>query len=188
MPTISLVVNKRLQFRGQQEDYSNRYLFQAGANPITTDFVSNLYDAIRNMERGLHTPAVTFTGGWGGPVDLPAVFSKTEAPGMTGTGGTTNSTHPETCVMAESKIQNRVYLRKFYHLSAGQASGSGDTVLATLVTSVNTALVKLTDGTLPGGVIACRPNGALATVPFTSDPYLRTRQFKRRGRRPTPSG
>ena len=184
---MSIVVNKTLPFRGGRETFSNRYLFQTGSNTVDAAFVQSVYVAVRDMERGRHSADVKFIGGWGGIAGEDAIFSRTESPELAGTRSVTFGTHPETCVMAESKIQNRVYLRKFYHSLADQAGTSTDTRASGENAGWNTALAILTNGTLPGGVIACRPNGALATVPFTVDPYLRTRQMKRRGRRPTPA-
>lgn len=184
---MSLIVNKEVPFRGQPEVFSNRYNFQVGTNPIDAAFVESVYNAVRDMEKNIHSNRVKFIGGWGGPQGLPAVFSKTESGvPILGAGVDTEQPHPEVCVMAESKLRNRVYLRKFFHTCAHSADVDGDQLPTGSQTAVNNQILKLTDGSLPGGIKACFPNGALAIAPFTADPYLRTRQFKRRGRRPTP--
>lgn len=92
--------------------------------------------------------------------------------------------------MAESKMAPRVYLRSFYHTLGEEADGQGepDRLNATRRGALTPLLAWMTDGTMTGGMIRCDPQGNLATAPFTADEFLRTRQFKRRGRRPTPSG
>ena len=185
MPTLSLVVNKHTTFRGVNEVFSNRYLFQTGTNAIDHAFVQSVYNQVRDMEREFHGQAIKFVGGWGGELGLDAVFSHTESPVLQGNLVSGTHTHPEVCLMAESKVANKIYLRKFYHARLGMPTSGGDAIDAAVRGTMETQVLKLTNGTLPGGIKACRPNGALATVPFTGDGYLRTRQFKRRGRRPT---
>lgn len=188
MPTAHIVTTKEFTFRGLPERFSNGYNFQIGTNPMDETFLASLAHAVRDWERTFHANDIRFVYLLAGQLGEDAIW--TEEVGQSGPLGqaTTAAEHPENCLMAESKKKNRVYLRKFYHTGTAQSgiSGSRDAVSAPLITATNTVLAKLTDGTLPGAVKACFPNGDLAIAPFTTDPYIRTRQLKRRGRRPTP--
>jgi hypothetical protein len=188
MPTLHVVTTKQFTFRGLPERFSNGYNFQLGSNDPTEAFVASVARAVRDMEKSFHSPHVRFVYLVGGLKDEDAIWSEE----LGGTGpqgqGSTSTMHPETVVMAEAKKKNKVYLRKFFHTLSHMSSdpAQGDVLQSTAAATINTALAKLTDGTLPGGVKACHPNGDLALNAFTCDPYLRTRQLKRRGRRPTP--
>lgn len=188
MPTLHVVTTKEFTFRGQPERFSNGYNFQTGSNVVDADFAKSIALAVRDMEKTFHADAVRFVYNVAGLLNEDALWSEELGPaGPVGAKGATTM-HQETCVMTESKLRNRVYLRKFYHTRCndGNAAIVPDQMNAGDKTDINTHVLKLTDGTLPGGVKACFPNGDLAIAPFTCDPYLRTRQLKRRGRRPTP--
>lgn len=186
MPTAHVVVTKQIEFQGQMEQYSNGYNFQLGSNELTETLAEQLADAVWDIERLFHATNVSRVYSVVGLKDTPAIWSRTDTPGSFNGSLTPAIEHPEVCVMAESKKKNRVYLRKFFHTGAHQG-GDGthrDSFGGSARSAINDALVKLTDGTMPASVVACFPDGSLATVPFTCDPYLRTHQFRRRGRRP----
>jgi hypothetical protein len=188
MPTAHVVVTKQMQFQGRPEQFSNGYNFQLGTNTLDEAFAVQLADAVWNVERLFHATNVSRVYSVVGLLDTPAVWSRTDAVGSFNGSKTPDNAHPEVVVMCESKKKNRVYLRKFFHTGAhhGGSTTDRDAFGGTDATEINNAMLKLTDGTMPGGVKACYPNGDLATAPFTCDPYLRTHQFRRRGRRPTP--
>jgi hypothetical protein len=187
MPTAHIVIEKEINFRGQAERFGNGYNFQLGSNEATLAFIKSVADALVTMERNFHSSAVKFPYRVGGLVGEDAVYAEEVSSPPTGNAAFT-AMHPETCLLAQSQIGPKRYLMKYYHtLAHGGQGGSTDpdVVNAATKTAVNGFLLKLTDGTLPGGVIYCRPNGALATAPLQLDGYHRTHQLKRRGRRPT---
>jgi len=187
MPTLHVVSTKQFQFRGQPERFSNGYNFQTGSNVVDAAFAESVAQAVIDVERAFHSTQVRFVYAVAGLLNEDALWS--EELGAAGPTGQLPDAvmHPETVVMAESKLRNRVYLRKYFHTGA-HAVGADDTWSVTERQFVNAQILKFTDGTMPGGVQACYPNGDLATEPFGCDPYLRTHQLKRRGRRPTTSG
>jgi hypothetical protein len=184
MPTLHVVIEKAITFRGKPERWGNGYTLQS-TSTFDEAFVKSVADALVAMERAFTYSTVTFPYRVGGPLGEDAVYAETVASPPAGTMSITGETvHPEVCVLAQSKIGPKKYLAKYYH-GAAIANGNMDDALASVYkTRIETQLVKLTNGTLPGSATYCRPNGALATAPFTCDPYLRVHQFKRRGKRP----
>lgn len=188
MPTAHVVITKQATYLGQPERWSNGYNFQLGTNELDEAFAADLAHAVRDMEQTVHASTVRFVYSVVGLKDTPAIWSE-ELGGSGPVGGLTPVTmHPEATVMAESRLKNRVYLRKFFHTYAhlGTSASQPDLLQTTDKASIDTQLAPLTDGSLPGAVKACFPNGDLALVPFTADTYIRSHQFRRRGRRPTP--
>ena len=188
MPVARVVITKEMSFRGKPERWSNGYRFSLPTIDQAT--IKTLALALRDWERGFHAAAISFVYANGG-LDAPganAVYAEEFAAPLEGTAAGAG-THPEVCVMAESKIAPRRYARKWFHTLAfpGNLAGSNNVGIAdTSRGDLNTAFLKLTNGTLPGGAVYCQPNGATLPQPFTCDPWLRTRQFKRRSpRRPT---
>lgn len=185
MPTLHAVITKEFTFRGKPERFSNGYNLQTTGDLNSAAFVKSVCDALVTMEKAFHASDIKFVYSVGGPIGQDATYAEEYATQTTGTFNGNTGTHPETCYMAESKIAPKKYLRKFYHGNLGRAGGAGnDLVDTTARTTMTTALAKLTDGTLPGAATYCRPNGSLALVPFTVDPYIRVHQLKRRGKRP----
>lgn len=183
MPTLHVVIEKAGTFRGQPERWGNGYTLQS-TSAFTEAFVKSVADALVAMERPFTFSTVTFPYRVGGPLGEDAVYAEEVASPPAGTKSATGETaHPELCVLAQSKIGPKKYLSKFYHFAASP-TGLNDTLVSAYSTLINTQLAKLTDGTLPGAATYCRPNGALATVPFTCDPFIRVHQLKRRGKRP----
>lgn len=185
---MRVVITKQIQFQGQQEQFSNGYNFQIGTNPATAEFAEELALAVRDAERPIHGLGVSFVYAVAGLLGEDALWSETFATPLTGSGGSYTA-HPELCVLAESKVRNRVYLRKWYHTGNAQgAQNAPDELSSGLKTDLVGKLAFLTDGSLPGAVKACTPTGALATDPFHADNYFRTHQFRARGKRPSGSG
>lgn len=184
MPTLHVVSTKQFTFRGAPERFSNGYNFQLGTNDPTPAFCQSVYEAIRDMERSFHASEITFPYAVVGLLGEDAIWSQ-EYTGTIANGDNPGvSMHPEVCVMAESKLKNRVYLRKYYHTRSHTGDGK-DGLDSPAATAINNKLKLLRNGLLPGAIKACFPDGSLATIDFTCDPYLRTHQLKRRGRRPT---
>lgn len=186
MPTAHIVTTKTFTFRGKAERFSNGYNLQIGANEPTEAYIKSLADALVTMERAFTASNVTFVYRVGGLLGQDAVYAEEVTSPPNGLYAQTASEkyHPEMCALAQSKIGPKRYLMKYYHAAAFAVNALQDAIQASDKTRIDAALVKLTDGSLPGAAAACRPNGALATVPFTCDPFVRVHQLKRRGKRP----
>lgn len=184
MPTVHAVITKEFTFRGKPERWSNGYNLQIGSNEPTEAYVKSLCDALKAMERAFTPTDTKFVYSVGGLLGEDAVYAEEYLTVQNGTLTGTANGHPETCHMAESKLGPKRYLRKYYHLRWPGSGAGFDAVDSTTKGIMETQLLKLTNGTLPGAAAACRPNGALAIAPFTVDPFIRTHQLKRRGKRP----
>jgi hypothetical protein len=182
MTVIHCVITKEFSFRGHPERWSNGYNLQT-TSTIDAAYLKSVCDALVAMELPIHAFDTKVPYRVAGILGDDALYAEevTTPPQGTLTGITT--IHPETCVLAKSKIGPKRYAFKYYHRAANPASGAGDVMAGTEITRINTQLVKLTNGTLPGSATYCRPNGALLTAPFVCDPYMRTHQLKRRGKR-----
>jgi len=186
MPIARVVITKQAAYRGLTERWSNGYRFNLPTIDEAT--IHALATALIGMEAAFHATRVSFVYANGGrdQAGAQAVYAEEYATPTLG-GVNPAIVHPENVVMAESKRRARVYARKFYHTLAhiGAAAGTPEILTSGLMSGANTQLVKLTNGTLPGGAVYCWPDGTAVTVPFTLDGFLRTRQFDRRGKRPT---
>jgi hypothetical protein len=184
MPTLHVVIEKAITFRGKPERYGNGYTLQS-TSAFTEAFVKSVADALVAMERTFTFNTVTFPYRVGGPLGEDAVYAEEVASPPAGSQAVTGeNTHPEVCALAQSKIGPKKYLAKYYHGTCTPSGNMNDALASVYATRINSALVKLTDGTLPGAATYCRPNGDLATAPFTCDPFIRVHQLKRRGKRP----
>jgi hypothetical protein len=182
MPTLHCVITKEFTFRGHPERWSNGYNFQSvAANDAA--FLKTLCDALVAMELPLLAFDTKVPYRVAGLLGEDALYAEEVATPPNGTTTGITTVHPETCVLAKSKIGPKRYAFKYYHRGSNPSAGAGDALPSSEQTRFNNALLKLTDGTLPGAVRYCRPNGALLTAPFVADPFLRVHQLKRRGKR-----
>ncbi len=188
MATLRLVMTFGIRFQAKTEEWSLGFNFQTGENPITGDLVGALQAALwTDVIRPTVSSNVTYRRFHGGELGQDAIHAQTFDAPATGTIAA-KAEHPEVCYLMESKMGPRRYLRKWVHSGAFEGTvGDGSSFQTADRDTVNLKWVKLTDGTLPSGVKYCAPNGDLALAPFTADPILRTRQFRRRGKRPTPA-
>lgn len=185
MPTVKLVITKQFTFRGVPERFSNGYLFQTGSTNVDNATLSAGCAALITMERAIHGSHITFPYALGGLLGEDALYVEEFGTPLAGQLAP-SSDHQEVCVMMESKFGQRRYMRKWYHPGArvGGTGATADQLQGGTKTLFDTTCTKLTDGTMPQGWRYCRPNGALATVPFTADQWVRTHQLKARGKRP----
>lgn len=186
MPVARVVITKEIDYRGGQERWSNGYRFNLGTIDEAT--IHGLATALIAMERPLHGNRVRFVYANGGrdAKGAQAVYVEEFATPLLG-AGESNAVHPETCVLVESKRRQRVYARKFFHTMQllPVDNAHSEQVKPADRTFVNGVVDALTDGSLPGGAVYCWPDGTAVEEPFTCDPWFRTRQFDRRGKRPT---
>lgn len=189
--TPSIVINKIFTYRGVPEEWSNRYHF-SGPTPGSLAEWKTLALAIWASERTFLGTLTNFNGFLGynagdntanaimGPDDLTAgektagVLSGNSVPGDVAawvrwsTGERGSKGRP-------------IFLRKYFH-SVG-TSGS-DQIVGTARTAMIAYGEKMKDGTLPGGVKICGPQGAVAGI-VKVPTYLTTRTLKRRGKDPS---
>lgn len=186
MPVARVVVAKQAPFKGKQEEFSNVYHFETGTQPFAYNALHDLAHAVLGVEVQIHATLVSFVYLLATMVGVkPAIFTEPLDGSLHGIQNP-SGVPGEVCVLAESKLRNRVYMRKFYHLyhaTAGQNTGLPDTPRTDLTPDINAALVPLTDGSMPGTVRLCTEKGIVATEPLHVAPYLVTRQFKRPGKR-----
>lgn len=194
MPSITIV--KRFPYRGQPEEFSNRYHF-SGTTPATDAAWKALADAIILAERPTVRGEVEFIKAYGyaaGVESSVAQIDYTLAPNviLVGTGSFAGSQPAPGDVAATTRWYTgassngkKVYCRKYWH-GVLMGTGVGDTLLAAQRTAFDTFGNKLIDGTLPGTFKYSGPQGATLQAAQTS-PYLTTRSLKRRGKRPPTS-
>lgn len=190
MANMKVVITKRMTFKGEAEEFSNGYTLQtATATAQDPAIVEAVADALVIMEKTFHSSIVDFVKAYGGPVGMEAVYVEDFSPVQQGSGAL-SSMHPESCIFAQARVARGRYLSKWYHTQmhvGSTAEGQHDVVPTAAVTAINTALLKLTDGTLPSGLKCCAPNGDLPVGNFTVDAYIRTHQLEARGKRPAPA-
>lgn len=186
MAIARVVITKEIDYRNGVERFSNGYRFNLPTIDEAT--IGTLALALIEWERPMHAGSVRFVYANGGR-DAPgaqAVYVEEYENPLTG-GSSAQNVHPETVIMAESKRRQRVYARKFFHTMNAMAGDSStpEKLTAAAISFFNGRLATLTNGDLPGDAVYCWPDGTPLAEPFTLDPYLRTRQFDRRGKRPT---
>lgn len=193
-PSITIV--KSFLYRGAQEEFSNKYHFSGGA-PSDTPGWKTLADAIISAERQTVNGGVTFVRAYGynaGTVASVAQIDYEQSPNVVVTGALGASAVPApgdaaaTIRWLTPNLNSRgkkIYLRKYMHgvlLAAEDGATSADTMLATQFTKFGVFAAKMIDGTLPGGVKYCGPQGAVASAPQVGE-FITTRTLRRRSKR-----
>lgn len=181
MPLTKLVTHHQFQYRGSAEDSTNGYTLDVDHDSLDDTEKIALIDAVVAIERSFHGVDVNFTKATiaplGGDITHTRILSSAGLRTLTGRV----RTHPEVCQMAEAALSSTRSLRKFYHVydiiqfTLGDVADSAD--------KVTTELVKLSNGTLPGGAKVCNDAGELPGA-WSWDPYLRTHQFRAGNPRP----
>lgn len=194
--TPSIVIQKSMDYRGQPEVWTNKYHF-SGTTPGSAAAWKALADAIILQEQK-HLPfKVSFVGALGYEAGNEHSVYQVDyrvAPNTVLRGSTNISANsdPQTeagdvayWVRWRTPDRNSrgkpVYLRKYFH--AAVIGNSADAIFPTQKSRALDYANAMMDGSLPGGVKICGPQGAVASAPTVSD-WLTTRTLKRRGRRP----
>lgn len=189
--TPSITINKEITYRGLPEITGNTYHF-SGTKPTTDAGWHDLALAIWNAERTFLDGTTKFVGYLGYDAGNPHAVSiknynedgttkptgalsglATKAPGDMAVW--VRWTTPE-----RTSRGKRIYLRKYFHEVPYEEDAVPSSTKALMLTYAN----KMIDGTLPGGVRVCGPQGAVASMPYVS-PWVTTRTLKRRGKRPS---
>lgn len=194
--TPSIVIVKRFTYRGQPEEFSNRYHF-SGTTPASTADWTTLATAIINAEKLTVESGVSFVKAYGyeaGNDNSVAQIDYSISP-LTVTNGAIAITGQKCSgdvaatarwyTGASSSRGKKIYCRKYFHGVHQQVEPDQDKLDSGQKTALETFCAKLIDGTLPGSFKYCGPQGAVLSAPEVNQ-YLTTRTLKRRGRRPLP--
>lgn len=191
-PSITLV--KSMDYRGHDEEWSNTYHFE-GDTPANEGEWRTLGLAIYSTEKVILRSDVKLVQLYGyeagnetsvAQIDL-RVGADANIPGTLNTSGVYPTSGDQAVTMRArigvSSTGKKVYIRKYYHGSAKNSTGTGDPVAPSAVTAMNAHLTALLAGGLPGGAVWCGPQGQEAIDPLVH-PWVTTRTLKRRGKRP----
>lgn len=194
--TPSITIVKRFPYRGDtMEEFSNKYHF-SGDVPGDDAAWKTLADAIIAAERPMLPASVSFVRAYGheaGNEFAVATIDYT-APPLTPVAGTlavsgVAKAPGDAAFWVRWRTAHKnsrgkwIYLRKYFH---GVLIGTtdGDIVATQQKAAAEAYAPKMTDGSLPGGVKICGPQGAVAG-PAAVSTYTTTRTLKRRGKRPS---
>lgn len=190
-PSITLV--KTIPWRTQPEEWSNTYHFSPSAPPNPAAWKA-LADAWWDLERPFLGTDVKLVRAYGYEAGNEVnVWSYNYAdPGPSPSGGynaaseTGELTLTVSFTTTERNSKGRpVHGMKYYHgvTAAGTSAALRDLVLPDQVGVCNTQIAKMFDGSLPGGIKYCMPQGAVITAGHCKT-TIGEHQFKRRGKRP----
>lgn len=193
--TDSIVIAKSFNYRGSPEVWTNKYHLE-GTTPADLAAARTLLRAIWDSEKVVLGSDVTLVGGSfynAGNEAAAFMFDATNIGGTSatnaGSSSTSATTPGDTSVWvrwgtAERNSKNKpIYLRKYFHGIPLQAS-DGDIVPSATRTALLAHGAKMYDGSLPGGMKICGPQGADAISHGVAQ-FTTTRTLKRNARTPT---
>lgn len=194
--TPSIVLVKRFTYRGQNEEFSNKYHF-SGTTPVDTAAWKALADAMITAEKPTVDSRVSWVRAYGyvaGNDNSVAQIDYTLPPNTVVSGTAALTAGYETPGDVAATVRwytgalnsrgKKIYCRKYLHGVMRHATVP-DQLNAVNSVALATWAAKLIDGTLPGTFRYCGPQGAVLSAPAV-DPWLTTRTLKRRGKRPRP--
>lgn len=195
MALFKLTVNKRFDYRGSQEEYSNSYVF-SGPNPADAAAWLTWANKIRDLEKPILPATVTFVDWYGydegsweskpSSMDYRGDYAAGQV-GTLATGGAGQAPGDSAFVVRWDTGQlttkgKKIYLRKFFH-PAIVSTGQPDNVIAAQLAAANAFAPKFYDGaSLVGTARLARATGTLV-VEGHCMPFVTTRTLKRRGKR-----
>lgn len=192
--TPSIVIAKTMTYRGTPEIWTNKYHFE-GTTPSSTAEWRALALAIWDSERPGLGSVVSLSGAVGYAAgNEAAVYFEAQAQmrgtNITGGSGAAAAGYPPgdaslwvRWATPDRNSKNKpIYLRKYFH-GVPQNDATGDAPLAASRAAFVTHGTKMTDGTLPGGVKICGPQGADGGASAVAQ-YFTTRTLKRNARTP----
>lgn len=193
--TRSIVIVKSFEYRGVEEEFSNRYHFEGGVFGDTPPW-KTLADAIIAGERPSVPPPVSFVRAYGyeAGIDHSVVVVDYTQPPATVLNGTFAGVPgqympgdvaamvrwPTFALNSKGKM---IYCRKYMHGVYSDAADA-DKFNPAQSTALLAFATLMTNGNLPQGVKYCGPQGADLGPPLVSQ-WLTTRTLKRRGKRPS---
>jgi len=194
--TDSIVIIKSFEYRGKDEEFSNRYHFE-NHHPVGHDAWYALAESIWLHEKVAFPPLVSWVRSYGYNAGTEhSIWSWDNGPPATAPKGTLGlstamlPTPGDTAATVRwdtgelNSRGKRIYCRKYMHgvYASNNDADSLATEQAQALTAYATAMI---DGSLSGGARYCGPQGANLSAPRV-DPFLTTRTLKRRGKRPLP--
>lgn len=200
MAVIQAIIVKNFPYRGLTEEYANVYHL-SGTEPADSSAWDTLLTAIRDAEKPILSPEVTFTDGYGyneGSWETKPTTADAHTVWTTSNVGTLSLTG-QNRVPGDGAYWVRwstgdvtdpggkpIYLRKYFHPAYWSSAAGPDNVVTATKTALVTYANKFTDGTSLGGSLKiCRPNGHVGVTALAGD-YITTRTLHRRGKRPNP--
>lgn len=192
--TPSIVMVKEFPYRGQNEEWSNKYHF-SGTTPANAAAWKALADALGAAEAGIFTTQTKIVRAYGYEAgnDI-AVWSfdyrgppDTTIPGTLTFGASSAAPGDAAATIrwytgAVNSRGKKIYCRKYFH-DVKEHSTTRDALDTSQQGNYATFAAKVIDGTLPGSFRYCGPQGAVLSSPSVS-PWITTRTLKRRGKRP----
>lgn len=187
---------KDFTYRGTLEEWSNSYSL-TGTTPTTDVGWKALADQIIASEKTLYGPATRVIRAMGYTAgEDHADWSWDYLGAGTTVAGTFNLSLADAWWAGDQAgwLRMRVgstaagkpkYIRKYFHGGAS-VTATPDVMSASLITKYVAHGAKMVDGTLPGAMKWCGPDGTVG-IAASASPFVTTRTLKRRGRRPTPA-
>lgn len=195
MAKPALVVVQSFLYRGQPEEWSNKYHFSGSAPGDSASWLA-LADAVIAAKRPTQTSETTFVRAYGyNDGDNPSVWSHdytVPGPPLAGSLSTVGLgpqcpgdsaawiRWPTAKRNSKGKI---VYARKYFHGVHQQDVSLIDVLATNQSTAMLTFATKCIDGTISAVFHLCLPDGTACETPIVSY-WLTTRTLKRRGKRP----
>lgn len=195
--TPSIVMVWSFDYRGQYEEFSNRYHFNGtlpGTNAewkVCADALSaamvHIFSNTVRLQRAYGYVAGQVSSVWGFDYALPPatpILGSGTFSGVTMPGDAAATTRWETGAL--NSRGRKIYLRKYWHGVHNEPSHP-DQVGSDQITAYNTLATALTTPgvALGGDRVLAGPHGVTAGAHSTST-WITTRTLKRRGRRPLP--
>lgn len=194
--TDSVVIVKSFDYRGEYEEFSNRYHVEWSSGHTEAEWVA-LSDAIINAEKPATATGVSFQRAYfyiAGTEHSVYSFDYAAPPlaPIPGTySGAGEFLMPGDCAATirwdTGELNSRgkkIYCRKYMHGIFRDTSGADKLSLGQSA-QYQTFATKMVDGSLPGSARYCGPQGA-NLFGASVNPWLTTRTLKRRGKRPLP--
>lgn len=192
--TPSIVIVTRFNYRGNAEEYSNKYHF-SGDTPGTDAAWKTLADAIIASQKTCVPNGHDFVRAYGyaaGNEHSVATVDYVALGGTLATGTlaapSSGVRHPGDVAMVLRGLRQgknakgrNTYCFKYLH---GAYSDGTDNVVTTQKTALLAHGNKMIDGTLPGSAKWCAPQ-AQPILNVSIMPFVTTRTLKRRGKRPS---
>jgi len=199
-----IVVTKSFDYRGEPEEWSNRYWFTETA-PWTAAQFRTIFDNIATHEASLFTSATTVVSGYGyndNDEHAQAVWSvdlrlapNTPVPGtfQPGTAERQAGDSSIFCWWKTSRKNKRgkpIYLRKYFHDVYNEAGPPHDGVADLQRLALEAFAEGFYTQTFLGFGLAAQGHPDEDLIAYGAHPWITTRTLKRRGKRPkaaTPS-
>jgi hypothetical protein len=197
-PTPRLLLVQSFTYRGEPEEWSNRYSFKdlTPTDSVTWKAIADAFIAALQPCFGTQTTFVRAYGYAANAIGAEFVHDyASPGPPLGGTypGSVQNLVPGDAAVFARltsdklDRRGKRVYGRNYYHNVFGRPGPDQDQVEQNQQSALTTFLTAYTQGTIHPKVDSCLPDGTNTHSPHV-DQWITTRTLHRRGKRPPPAG